>query len=455
MKMSVRNFQALCLLVATLWIGQAGAKAPPPDDSLAPMVDRVLPAVVNISTRSNATIQSNPLLNDPFFRHFFGDLYGGRGIPQPSQRQNQSLGSGVIVDAAKGWVVTNHHVIDQADEITVTLRDKRNLKAELIGSDPETDIAVLKIDAENLVAVEIGDSNDLRVGDFVVAMGNPFGLGQTVTYGIISALGRSGLGVEGYENFIQTDASINPGNSGGALVTTQGELVGINTAIIGPNGGNVGIGFAVPTAMMKAVVEQIVDHGEVRRGQLGVLIQDLTTDLAKAFGLEQQAGVLVSQIVEGSAAQKSGLQEGDVIIGVNGQHVSNSAELRNLIGMQRLGNRVRIKLIRNAEPLQLTVRLSKRDPDVALGPETDKVRGLTLGAIPPDHPLQGQVTGVAVLQVDPNSRAWQAGIRAGDVIRSINQQPLSQADDAVKRLESGERSLLHIVRPGGALYVML
>ncbi|OMH25931.1 serine endoprotease DegQ [Motiliproteus sp. MSK22-1] len=451
--MSYKYITALIMAWFLVLAGGAQAKAPPPDGSLASMVDEVLPAIVNISTRSTVSSQANPLLNDPFFRHFFNDLFNDRrGIPQ---RKSQSLGSGVIINADEGWVVTNHHVIDNADEITVTLRDKRRFEAELIGSDPETDIAVLRIDADDLKAVEIGDSEHLRVGDFVVAMGNPFGLGQTVTYGIVSALGRSGLGIEGFENFIQTDASINPGNSGGALVTTEGELIGINTAIIGPSGGNVGIGFAVPTSMMSAVVDQIVDHGEVKRGQLGVLIQDLTPDLAQAFNLEDQGGVLVAQVMKDSAAERSGIQAGDVIIKVGERSVSSSSELRNLIGMMRIGTKVRIELLRDDQRKTLSVKLGKRDSSTLTDVKSDSVRGMTLGEIPDGHPLKGQVSGVAILQMDPGSRAWQLGLRAGDIIRSIDQEAVASVKEVTKRLKASDRVLLHIVRNNGALYVVL
>ena len=251
-----------------------------PLPSLAPMVETVLPAVVNISTRGRVSMRENPLMQDPFFRRFFG-----APETQPSERQTSSLGSGVIIDAAAGHVVTNQHVIGNADEITVRLHDGRSVQAEVIGSDPNADIAVIKIPAQGLTAIDLGNSDRLRVGDFVVAIGNPFGLAQTVTLGIVSALGRSGLGIEDYEDFIQTDASINPGNSGGALVNLRGELIGVNTAIVGPSGGNVGIGFAIPINMVLALTRQIVEFGEVRRGRLGVVIQDLTRDLAEAFGM--------------------------------------------------------------------------------------------------------------------------------------------------------------------------
>ncbi|RLT99332.1 MAG: PDZ domain-containing protein, partial [Ketobacter sp.] len=293
--------------------------------SLAPMLEKINPAVVNISTFATRQ-QMNPLLNDPFFRHFFGPNQRA-----PQMKRSQSAGSGVIVDAADGTVITNFHVIDGADEIKVSLNDGRTFDAKLVGSDPDVDIAILKIEANGLHEVKMADSDATRVGDFVVAIGNPFGLGQTVTTGVVSAIGRTGLGIEGYENFIQTDASINPGNSGGALVNLNGELVGINTAIIAPAGGNVGIGFAIPTNMARHSLEQILEHGEVKRGQLGVVIQDLTPDLAEAFGLEGTQGVVVSEVQDGSAADKAGIKQGDVITEFDGKEMRTAAQLRNAV----------------------------------------------------------------------------------------------------------------------------
>jgi len=297
--------------------------------SLAPMLEKTTPAVVNISTKTRARVES-PLLSDPFFRHFFN-------IPdQSEQRTEQSLGSGVIIDAQKGYVITNNHVIDKADEITVTLRDGRKTTAKLVGKDKETDIALIRINSDNLSELPLANSDKLRVGDFVVAIGNPFGLGQTVTSGIVSALGRSGLGIEGYEDFIQTDASINPGNSGGALVNLRGELVGINTAIIAPSGGNVGIGFAIPINMAHQVVRHLVEHGSVQRGVLGINVQDLTPELAVAFGLDSSTkGAVVSDVNRNSAAERADIRASDVIIAINNQAVSSSADVRNRIGLLR------------------------------------------------------------------------------------------------------------------------
>ena len=288
-------------------------------------------------------LRRNPLLDDPFFRHFFN-------IPdQPRERKAQSVGSGVVVDARRGYVITNHHVIDGAEKITVTLSNGRQLAAKVIGSDPESDVAVIQIPGGNLTALPLADSQRLRVGDFVVAVGNPFGLGQTVTSGIVSALGRTGLGIQGYEDFIQTDASINPGNSGGALVNLRGELVGINTAIIAPGGGNVGIGFAIPSNMVSRLMNQIIAHGSVRRGQLGVSVQDLTPELAQAFNIPADQGAVIAQVSPRSAAARAGLKEGDVVLRINDRTIrdipawiSSTSGLRTAIHLPELQVRHRV-----------------------------------------------------------------------------------------------------------------
>jgi len=302
-------------------------------ETLAPVARAVTPAVVNIATRVVERVD-NPLLQDPQFRQFFG-------IPDEAvRRETQSAGSGVIVDAEKGYVLTNNHVVEKATEIEVTTKDGRRFRAELVGRDPETDIAVLKIKPDRLTAIPLGNSDSLEVGDFVLAIGNPFGLGQTVTSGIVSALGRTGLGIEGYEDFIQTDASINPGNSGGALVTLDGRLIGINTAILAPKGGNVGIGFAVPISMVRQVMAQIVETGEVRRGRIGVAVQDLTPELSEALGSPQSEGAVIGKVEENSPAARSGLARGDVVTAVNGVRIRSAAQLRNAIGLTPVGREI-------------------------------------------------------------------------------------------------------------------
>ncbi|MFN3919116.1 MAG: DegQ family serine endoprotease [Methylohalobius sp.] len=477
MKLSLRHILLNWFLVVLLWSAQASAinfpwlkeeatpmpqeqqtpaqppaaEVQPQAPTLAPMLQRVLPAVVNIATSGKVIIEDNPLLNDPFFRYFFRD------IPSiPREQRTQSIGSGVIVDADNGYILTNHHVIKNADVIYVTLKDKRRLKAKLIGSDPETDIAVLKVEKNRLTAIPLGDSDKLQVGDFVVAIGNPFGLGQTVTLGIVSALGRTGLGIEGYENFIQTDASINPGNSGGALVDWHGNLVGINTAIIGPTGGNVGIGFAIPINMAREVMDQIIKHGGVKRGLLGVQVQDLTPEIAQAMGLEVNEGALVSGVSKGSAAEKAGILAGDVIVKFDQREVKNAASLRNMVGLKRVGERATIELIRDGRPMTVTVTIGKPAPAGTVSGEIPPLEGAQFGEIPQDHPLFGRVQGVMVTDVELNSPAWQAGLRQGDIILSVNRQPVRSVDEFIKLASrSPNRLLLRIQRGDISLFLVL
>ncbi|TVR99261.1 MAG: Do family serine endopeptidase [Rhodospirillales bacterium] len=321
--------------------------------TLAPLLERATDAVVNISVITPAPAQQNPLMQDPFFRRFFN-------LPEtmPEARPRISAGSGVIVDADRGYVLTNHHVIRNATRVAVTLKDRRRFDASLVGSDPATDIAVLRIDARNLTALPIGDSDRVEVGDFVLAIGNPFGLGQTVTSGIVSALGRGGLRIEGYEDFIQTDASINPGNSGGALIDLRGRMIGVNTAIVAPAGGNVGIGFAVPSNMARVVMEQIVEYGEVRRGRLGVSIQDVTPDIADALNLDRVRGALVADVQRGSSAARAGIRSGDVIIALNGERIDGASDLRNKVGLIPVGRQVDLTLIRQGRTLTVQAEVS-------------------------------------------------------------------------------------------------
>jgi Do/DeqQ family serine protease len=413
--------------------------------SLAPMLKKINPAVVNISTTQTQKT-GNPLLNDPFFRRFFNvpDNY------QQRSRKATSAGSGVIIDAKEGIVVTNHHVVDKADEIEVILNDGRSYQAKLLGSDPEVDIAVLQIKADKLKQLSIADSEQVEIGDFAVAIGNPFGLGQTVTSGVVSALGRSGLGIEGYENFIQTDASINPGNSGGALVNLRGELIGINTAIIAPGGGNVGIGFAIPANMAQASVEQILEHGEVQRGQLGVFIQDLTPELAEAFDLDkQQKGVLISKVMTDSTAEKAGIKEGDVVIKVEDKVIKKASELRNAIGIKRIGDKVKVTLLRDGKERKVTVKIS----ETAENPKQEllfkKLKGAQL-----DNSLDG--SGVVVTHVEPGSDAAYAGLRRGDVILAANRLRVTDLDSLRQAIkQGGDKLLLRLNRNGAALFLVI
>ncbi len=323
-----------------------GAEIP----SLAPLVKKVAPSVVNIAVKGKFAQEQNPYRNDPFFKKFFGN--GGR--------EQSAAGSGVIIDAREGYIVTNNHVVGQADEISVALADGRVLQAKLVGTDSATDVAIIKVPAENLVAISLGDSDKLEVGDYVVAIGNPFALGQTVTFGIVSALGRSGLGIEGYEDFIQTDAAINPGNSGGALVSLRGELIGINTAIVGV-AGNVGIGFAIPVNMARDIAQQLVKYGNVDRGQLGVTLQDLTPQLVQSMGLPaNQSGVVIACVAPGSTAERAGLKTGDVITAIGKTPVSRAYELRNKIGVLRVGDVAELTVLRDGR--SMVVRATMAEP---------------------------------------------------------------------------------------------
>jgi len=420
--------------------------------TLAPLVENVSPAVVNISTKGTSEVPRPPLFDDPFFKRFFGDR-----IPQ-EQRETQAVGSGVIVDAKQGYLLTNHHVIDKADEVMVTLKDRRQLKAKVVGSDPDTDVAVLKVDPVDLKAVPLADSTEVAVGDYVVAIGNPFGLGQTVTAGIVSALGRSGLGIEGYEDFIQTDASINPGNSGGALINLKGELVGINTAIIAPGGGNIGIGFAIPINMARQVMDQLITHGEVQRGRIGVQIQDLTPELAEAFKVDVKSGAVVSQVTAGSPAEKAGVKAGDVIVKVNGEPIDNSADLRNTIGLMRIGEKVAVSLIRDGKTidLEMVVGEIKEASAEAVGKAVPKLEGATFSAIPESSPLYGKVDGIIVASVEPGSPAARAGLAKDDVITSVNRKPVKTPDEFMKAATEGSGPLLLNVRRGdNAIFILI
>lgn len=407
--------------------------------SLAPMLAQVTPAVVNISTEGHVELRTNPLFNDPFFRRFFN-------VPNmPQSRKTQSLGSGVIVDANRGLVLTNNHVIANADQISVRLTDGRRFSAKLVGTDPETDVAVIQIKATGLVGLPLADSERLRVGDFVVAIGNPFGLGQTVTSGIVSALARSGLGITGYEDLIQTDASINPGNSGGALVTLKGELAGINTAIYSQSGGNIGIGFAIPINMAQQVMEQLVKFGEIKRGYLGAEMQNLDPELAAAFGLSGRSGAVLVTILPDSPAQRAGLRAGDVVTKVNGKAVRDAADLRNQIGLMRVGDGVQLEFVRDGKAMKASAQVGARGSKEAQansGIRNPRLAGVSVADLDENSPVYGQVNGVQVTQVANGTAAWKAGLRDGDVILSVNRVEVPDVDSFVMLVGQTKGQLL-------------
>ena len=445
--MKLQSTFAAFLLACTLWTAPVIAQLPAavgdtPVPSLAPMLKRASPAVVNIATRGTVQEQ-NPLLNDPFFRRFFD-------VPNtPRQREFQSAGSGVIVDAKNGYIITNAHVVENATDITVQLLDNRSLKAKVVGTDPGSDVAVLKVQAGNLVDLPIADSDRAEVGDFVVAIGNPFGLGHTVTSGIVSALGRSGINPEGYEDFIQTDASINPGNSGGALVNLSGQLVGINSAILSRSGGNIGIGFAIPSNMMKVVMNQLIKFGKVKRGVLGVNIQTLVPEIAQSMGLQEGIqGALVSQVVEGSAAEKAGVRAGDVITGINNRAVRDAGQLRNAIGLLSVGEKVDIALLRDGKQRRVTATISERDAAAeARSAGAGSHPGLE-GADIADGP-----NGVVLRSAAEGSPAAQRGLRTNDVILAVGRTRITNVAE-FQRATEGQSAFVLQIRRGNAMLVI-
>src|SRR6266481_1291158 len=419
-----------------------------PVPSLAPMVKRTSPSVVNIATRGTIKEkpgQRNPLMDDPFFRRFFDTPPDSK----PRERQFQSAGSGVIVDAKNGYIITNHHVVENASEITITLLDNRSFTAKVVGSDEGADVAVLQAKQPNLIAMALGDSTRLEVGDYVVAIGNPFGLQHTVTAGIVSALGRTGINPDGYEDFIQTDASINPGNSGGALVNLRGELVGINSAILSRSGGNIGIGFAIPVNMAKGVMDQLIKYGQVKRGILGVTIISVTPEIAKEFGLAESTGALVAGVAPGSSAERAGIKTGDIITSINAIVMKSASELRNSIGMLRVGDKVEIGLLRDGKPMKVTALISERS-ELETANAVDISKGLE-GAELADAPDGG----VVVKAVQEGSPAAQNGLRANDLIVGVGRTLVANTKAFKEAAKSANVLVLNVRRGSVAQLIQI
>ncbi len=446
MRKLIATVAATCTLLAP--IATVAQPADISQPSFAPLIKRVAPTVVNIAVRGTVAIERNPFFDDPGFRRFFG-------MPpdaHPREREFRSAGSGVIVDVDAGYILTNAHMVENASEITVSLIDERELKAEVVGTDPRSDVAVLRVKEGRLPAeIQLADSSKLEVGDFVIAIGNPFGLQHSVTSGIVSALGRTGLTRDGYEDFIQTDAAINPGNSGGALVSLDGELVGINSAILSRSGGNMGIGFAIPSNLVRSVMDQLIESGTVNRGQLGVTVLSLTPDYRKSLGLEEGVqGALVSSVAENSAAERAGIVAGDVITSVRGQPVKGAAELRNAIGMLRVGESVEVSILRDGKPKRLTAVL--REP--AQLADAASIHAALAGADLVEAP-EGQGGGIVIKNVQPGSRAALAGLRAEDRIVAVNRSRISSLAQLREAAKDQASMLLQLQRGNQTLILPL
>ncbi|WP_293794222.1 serine endoprotease DegP [uncultured Pantoea sp.] len=469
------SFGATALSPVSVFAAETASSSSQQLPSLAPMLEKVMPSVVSISVEGTTTVKTPRMPQQ--FQQFFGDNSpfcqdgspfqsspmcqngaggdggGADGGANAQKQQFRALGSGVVINADKGYVVTNNHVVDNATKIQVQLSDGRRYDAKVIGKDPQSDIALIQLqDAKNLTAIKIADSDNLRVGDYTVAIGNPYGLGETVTSGIVSALGRSGLNVENYENFIQTDAAINRGNSGGALVNLNGELIGINTAILAPDGGNIGIGFAIPSSMVKNLTAQMVEYGQVKRGELGIMGTELNSELAKAMKVDAQRGAFVSQVLPNSAAAKAGVKAGDVVVSMNGKALTSFAALRAEVGSLPVGTKLQLGLQREGKPVNVTVELQQSSQD--------KVQSATIytgieGADLSNIDTNGQ-KGVRVDSVKPGSAAARIGLKKGDVILGVNQQAVANLGELRKVLDTKPSVLaLNVQRGDSSLYLLM
>lgn len=452
MRTLIQRALTITFLTISLVAASLSHAATPVDNSLAPMLQSVLPAVVNIKAQIKVT-DINTLR----------EIMKQKGRNQQDDDADQlasgvlvSVASGVIVDAKNGYVLTNAHVVSDATNVAITLGDGRHFTAKIIGLDKPSDVALLQIKAKNLTAMTLANSNDLKVGDYVAAIGNPFGLNQTVTSGIISALGRTTLGIENYENFIQTDAPINPGNSGGALINMQGQLIGINTAILAPNSGSVGIGFAIPANMAKSVMLQLIQYGNVKRGVLGIGAQDITPELASAFNIGTTRGAAVTQVLPDSPAQHGGIQVGDIVTSVNGTDIKNASDVVNTIGFLRVDSKININVLRNNKSLTVSVTLSDPSKRKESIQKSDPfMYGVSLKNFTILSPVHGNVQGILVVSVEEDSKAWQSDMRPGDIITSVNQQKVTNIDELKAQVAKANSTLLlNVLRGPSAIFLV-
>lgn len=453
MRLNIHSFIAILFITLISGFCTTLSAAIPADTSISPMLQKVLPAVVNI--RAQIKITDFATLQEIQKKRRTKSADDNSDQPVPDKYV--SVGSGVIVDADNGYILTNAHVINDAQTVTVTLGDSRHYTAKIIGLDKPSDIALLQIKAKSLTSLPIGDSNLVKVGDFVAAIGNPFGLSQTVTSGVVSALGRTTLGIENYENFIQTDAPINMGNSGGALVNMKGELIGINTAILAPDRGSIGIGFAIPANMAKSVMMQFIKYGDIRRGLLGVGTQTMTPELASAFNTQSTSGAAITQVLPGSPAQQAGLQEGDIITAVNNSPIKNANDVINTVAFLRVDSKLTISILRNNKSQTINVSLTDPKKRTAMIEQADPfLYGVTLKNFSVLTPVYGTVKGILVINVEEDSRPWNSDLRAGDVITSVNQKKVTNIEELKAAInKSDQMVMLHVLRGPAGIFLVI